>query len=131
YLLLSIAPRVSAFPTLSLHDALPICLVSIDPAPRREIAQHADEVIRYRVESFEPSRILSRLDRNDILFIDSSHEIKTGNDVLHLFLNILPSLSPGVIVHVHDIFLPFEYPKEWIVEHRWAWGEQYLLQSLL
>ena len=100
-------------------------LVSIDPVPRREIAQHADEVIVDRVETLDPSFILSRLQRNDFLFIDSSHEIKTGNDVLYLYLRILPSLAPGVIVHMHDIFLPFEYPKEWIVQNRWLWGEQY------
>jgi predicted O-methyltransferase YrrM len=106
-------------------------LVSIDPFPRREIARHADEVIRERVEALESGQLFSRLEQNDILFIDSSHEIKVGNDVLHLFLNVLPSLSPGVIVHTHDIFLPFNYPQEWMVEHRWNWTEQYLLQALL
>jgi predicted O-methyltransferase YrrM len=110
---------------------LPTRLLSIDPDPRREIAQSADEVIRERVETLDAGAVFSRLRRNDILFIDSSHEIKLGNDVLYLFLNVLPSLHDGVIVHLHDIFLPFEYPKNWMVEHRWTWTEQYLLQALL
>ena len=122
--------------TLLLRQAiadggLPTRLVSIDPCPRREIAQHSDEVLRERVEALDAGQIFSGLDQNDILFIDSSHEVKVGNDVLHLFLNVLPSLSPGVIIHVHDIFLPFEYPQDWVVEYRWTWTEQYLLQSLL
>lgn len=111
--------------------ALATRLISIDPSPRREIAKHADEVIRERVESLDTGRIFSLLERNDILFIDSSHEVKPGNDVLHLYLSVLPSIRDGVVVHVHDIFLPFEYPNRWVVENRWTWAEQYVLQSLL
>ena len=110
---------------------MPTQIISIDPMPRRNIEWFADEVIRERVEKLDANRIISRLERNDILFIDSSHEIRSGNDVIHLFLNILPSLRKGVIVHMHDIFLPYEYPQEWMVKYRWNWNEQYLLQALL
>ena len=48
-----------------------------------------------------------------------------------LFLNVLPRLRRGVLVHIHDIFLPFEYPEEWLVTKRWEWNEQYLVQALL
>jgi len=106
-------------------------LISIDPFPRREIVRYADELISERVEASGARALFSRLEANDFLFVDSSHEIKPGNDVLHLFLNVFPSLAPGVLVHVHDIFLPFEYPQNWIVEHHWNWTEQYLLQALL
>lgn len=74
-----------------------------------------------------------RLGPNDILFIDSSHVLKIGGDVQYLFLEILPRLKPGVLVHFHEIFLPREYPREWIVDlHvRQFWTEQYLLQAFL
>lgn len=106
-------------------------LVSIDPEPRRTVAQHADVCVRERVEKAKSLEWFAQLQANDILFIDSSHEIKAGNDVLFLLLNVLPTLAPGVLVHIHDIFLPYEYPRDWLVEHRWNWGEQYLVQALL
>jgi predicted O-methyltransferase YrrM len=70
------------------------------------------------------------LEANDILFIDSTHVAKIGSDVNHIFADILPILRPGVYVHFHDIFYPFEYPKEWIYEGR-AWNEAYLLRAFL
>jgi len=114
-----------------IDGALTTRLISIDPSPRREIAKHADEVMRERVERLDTHRTFSYLEPNDILFIDSSHEIKAGNDVLHLYLNVLPAVGNGVIVHLHDIFLPYEYPKRWLVEDGWTWAEQYLLQAWL
>jgi predicted O-methyltransferase YrrM len=71
------------------------------------------------------------LSENDILFIDTTHTVKTGGEVTHLFLNILPRLAPGVLVHVHDIFLPWEYRREWVLEQQRAFAEQYLLQAFL
>ena len=111
--------------------ALNTKLISIDPYPRREIAAHSDEVVRRRVEDLNDPALFARLAANDFLFIDSSHELKPGNDVLFLFLRVLPALAPGVIVHIHDVFLPYEYPKAWIEDHRWSWTEQYLVQALL
>jgi predicted O-methyltransferase YrrM len=66
----------------------------------------------------------------DVLFIDSTHVVKPGSDVIWLFLRVLPRLSPGVVVHVHDIFWPFEYPPEWLAEQR-NWTESYLLHAFL
>src|SRR5437867_4159179 len=54
-----------------------------------------------------------------------------GNDVVFLYLEVLPRLREGVVIHIHDIFFPRQYPKEWIVDRRWAWSEQYLLQAFL
>lgn len=71
------------------------------------------------------------LKAGDILFIDSSHVSKTGSDLNHIVFNILPILSPGVIIHFHDIFYPFEYPKKWIFEKRRSWNEIYFLKSFL
>ena len=73
----------------------------------------------------------SQLESGDILFIDSSHTVKIGGDVNYLFLEVLPRLKPGVIVHVHDIFLPFEYRRDWVLDEFRFWTEQYLLQAFL
>lgn len=106
-------------------------LISIDPDPRRKIGDHSEDVIRSRVEDLADDSVFGKLGENDILFVDSSHEIKAGNDVLKLFLTIIPALAHGVIIHVHDVFLPYDYPRQWIVENRWNWTEQYLLHALL
>lgn len=105
-------------------------LMSIDPRPRESIDAVADRVLKCRLEDV-PAREFERLGENDILFIDSSHEIRPGNDVVRLFSNILPRLTKGVLIHVHDIFLPYEYPVKWVLKNRWLWNEQYLVQALL
>jgi hypothetical protein len=76
------------------------------------------------------TRIFCELSANDILFIDSSHISKTDSDVNYLFFQILPHLATGVHVHFHDIFFPFEYPKEWVYQGR-AWNEAYVLRAFL
>jgi hypothetical protein len=93
----------------------------------------ADQVIRRRLEDVSSADLQDLLQSNDILFIDSSHEIRAGNDVVSLFLRVVPELRSGVVIHVHDIFLPFEYPREWIVENTLNvnWAEQYLVQAML
>jgi methyltransferase family protein len=77
-----------------------------------------------------PISFFTNLTAGDILFVDGSHICKTGSDVNHLLLRILPLLPAGVWIHVHDIFLPFEYPKDW-VKQRLYWNEQYVLAALL
>jgi Methyltransferase domain len=67
---------------------------------------------------------------NDILFVDTTHTVKIGSDVNHIILDVLPRLEPGVVVHFHDIFLPYEYWRYWI-EGDWKWNEQYLVQAFL
>ena len=74
--------------------------------------------------------IFQELASGDILFVDSSHVLKTDSDVNHLFGRILPSLRTGVYVHFHDIFYPFEYPQDWIYKGR-SWNEIYVLRSFL
>jgi predicted O-methyltransferase YrrM len=71
------------------------------------------------------------LQENDILFIDSSHVLKAGSDLNHIFFKILPKLKKGVLIHFHDIFFPFKYPKNWIMVHNRAWNEIYALRLLL
>jgi len=74
--------------------------------------------------------VVEALAENDILFIDSSHVSKVGSDVNRIFFDMLPALRAGVVVHLHDIVYPFEYPKEWVFEGR-SWNEAYLLRAFL
>ena len=71
-----------------------------------------------------------RLTAGDILFVDSTHVSRIDSDVNYIIFEILPALSPGVLIHFHDVFFPFEYPKEWIYEGR-AWNEIYILRAFL
>ena len=77
-----------------------------------------------------PRESFDVLAHDDILFVDSSHVARFGSDVVHLVLDVFPTLAPGVIVHVHDIFWNFEYPREWLLEGR-PWNEAYLLRAFL
>jgi Methyltransferase domain len=88
------------------------------------------EVRSIRAEALDPSEF-EKLESGDVLFVDTTHTVKTGGDVVHLILEILPRLASGVYVHVHDIFLPYEYPREWVTTMRRAWAEQYMLQAFL
>jgi predicted O-methyltransferase YrrM len=110
--------------------ALQVEHVAIDPEPRSDVAGMVDRMILTRFEYADVHRYLSQLSARDILFIDSSHEVHVGNDVARLFCAALPTLADGVVVHVHDIFLPFEYPDPYYVRNP-RWGEQYLLQLFL
>ena len=107
--------------------------VCIEPYPREFLkrgVRGVSRLIERRVEKVALSEF-TRLECGDVLFIDSSHVAKTGSDVLYLFFQVLPLLKPGVVVHIHDIFLPAEYPKAWVIEQNRSWNEQYLLQALL
>lgn len=110
-------------------------LVFIEPTPDRlfGLLTPADRqtctVVQSRVQ-WVPVDEFRTLGENDILFIDSSHVAKIGSDVNYLFFQVLPNLRPGVVVHVHDVFWPFEYPKAWY-DLGWAWNEAYLLRAFL
>jgi|CZKI01.1.fsa_nt_gi hypothetical protein len=77
-----------------------------------------------------PNEVFESLDANDVLFIDTSHVSKVGSDVNHLFFKVLPALRPGVWVHIHDISVDLEYPRDWLEEGR-AWNEMYILRAFL
>jgi hypothetical protein len=86
-------------------------------------------VVEQPVQSVDGA-VFDSLESGDFLFIDSTHVSKIGSDVNTLFFDVLPRLPPGVIVHLHDIFYPFEYPKDWVYEGR-AWNEAYMLRAFL
>jgi predicted O-methyltransferase YrrM len=78
-----------------------------------------------------PVSTFSKLNENDILFIDSTHVLKTGSDVHYELFSILPSLNKGVLIHFHDIQYPFEYPPAWLFENNHSWNEIYALRAFL
>lgn len=104
--------------------------VAVDPEPRADIAGLTDRVLHQRFEETDVTDELRALEADDILFIDSSHQVRVANDVTKLFCNAIPSLAPGVAVHVHDVFLPFDYPVPFCTDYP-GWGEQYLVQVML
>jgi hypothetical protein len=107
-------------------------IIAVEPYPRDFIASgaHGIQHIAQKAEALGAA-FFDGLNAGDMLFIDSSHVVKTGGDVNYLILDILPRLKSGVIVHIHDIFLPYDYPKGWLLENGWFWTEQYLVQALL
>lgn len=102
----------------------------IEPYEMPWLERSGVTVRRDRVESVEKS-LFQQLEAGDLLFIDSSHIIRPQGDVVCEFLEILPILKKGVIVHIHDIFTPRDYPHEWVVNKVRFWNEQYLLEALL
>ena len=104
--------------------------VCIEPYEQPWLEQTGLAVIRERIEDLDPG-FFSELEENDILFIDSSHVIRPQGDVLLEYLYLLPSLNKGVIVHVHDIFSPRDYPEQWLKDEVRLWNEQYLLEAFL
>jgi Methyltransferase domain len=105
----------------------------IDPYPQvlQSLArEHQDLTIIGRRIQDVPLNLFAELQEGDVLFIDSSHVSKVGSDVNHIFFKILPALRPGVRVHFHDIFYPFEYPEEWVMNGR-SWTEAYVLRAFL
>jgi predicted O-methyltransferase YrrM len=104
----------------------------IEPEPRQFLEAGVEGISRLitaRVEELALDPFLELAD-GDVLFIDTSHAVKTGGDVVFLYQEVLPRLAPGVIVHIHDIFLPADYPPAWVLEGR-AWNEQYLVSAFL
>lgn len=102
-------------------------ITSIDPAPRATIDPLCDTVLRTTLQRADLS-VFAELQAGDVVFLDGSHRVLMGSDVTVFFLEVLPLLAPGVLVHIHDIMLPRDYPHEW----RWRYySEQYLLAAFL
>ena len=104
--------------------------ICIEPYEATWLESIGVEVMRMRVEDVDPG-FFNSLSRNDLLFIDSSHVIRPQGDVIVEFLQILPRLASGVVVHVHDIYTPRDYPNYFIKENIFFWNEQYLLEAFL
>ncbi len=102
-------------------------ITSIDPRPRYKIDQLCEAVVRQPLEQVDPA-FFQQLEAGDILYIDGSHRVFTNSDVAVFFLEVLPRLKPGVLVELHDIALPYDYPPDWA---DFYFSEQYMLAASL
>jgi hypothetical protein len=108
-------------------------IIAIEPYPPHFLnysIPHLTRIITRKVQDIDIEEFRS-LQENDILFIDSTHVVKTGSDVNYLYLEVLPLLKKGVVVHIHDIFLPRDYTHRMLVDMHMYFTEQYLLQAFL
>ncbi len=118
----------TAFARRSIKDhSLPTRIISIDPEPRAAIDAICDEVVRQGLETCDVT-LFDTLQAGDILFMDGSHRVFMNSDVTVFMIDVLPRLKPGVLVHVHDITLPWDYPDMFI---NWYWSEAYILAAYL
>jgi hypothetical protein len=122
--------RKAVLANAAADPALQCRHVCIEPYEMPWLERLGPEIIRKRVEDV-PLDLFDELEAGDILFVDSSHVIRPFGDVLVEFQSIIPRLAKGVVVHVHDIFTPRDYPEKWLREERLLWNEQYLLEVML
>lgn len=120
----------------AIEDAAPPCtFTSIDPfvVPRLDATLDPSVAFKHVAKPLQivSSEVWDGLDAGDILFVDSTHVFKAGSDVERQFTSIYPRLRPGVLVHLHDIFLPREYPIEWNLNESQFWNEQQFLAVVL
>ncbi|MFT5140524.1 MAG: putative O-methyltransferase YrrM [Lysobacterales bacterium] len=121
--------------TNELHFENRIKTTFIEPYPKllHSLLKDGDQdritIIPERLQDVNMQEF-SALQANDILFIDSTHVSKIDSDVNKILFEILPALASGVYIHFHDIFFPFEYPMDWVLEGR-AWNEAYALRAFL
>lgn len=130
----------SGFSTCVMLDVNEYCLnneteiTSIEPYPERLLSKIRINEKNYQLNVNSVQQcdisIFEKLEKNDILFIDSSHVAKSGGDILYEYFKIIPMLQSGVIIHIHDIFFPFTYPKKWLYEGR-CYNEAYILHGFL
>jgi hypothetical protein len=108
-------------------------LTAIEPYPSDELRSGFPGLAELKVTQVQdvPLSEFEALEENDLLFIDSSHVLKLGSDVQYEYLEVIPRLRAGVVVHVHDIFFPFDYRRDWPLDQAIFWNEQYLLQAFL
>ncbi len=121
--------------TIDEHFSSKPSMVAIEPFPDvlRSRLRDSDgdllEIVEKPVQEMDLD-LIAGLEAGDVLFLDTTHVAKVGSDVVHDFRSVLPAVPPGVFVHVHDVFWPFEYPEPWYVEGR-TWNELYVLEAFL
>lgn len=107
-------------------------IISIEPYPSAWLQNmEAITLIEKPAQSFDADFFNSNMSNGDVLFIDSTHTVKSGSDCLHLYLRVLPRLSRDLFIHMHDIFLPYGLPLEWGMERHIHWTEQYILLAYM
>lgn len=126
----------SGFSTLIAIDAIQKNgsgdITCIEPFPRPFI-EKSDKIdlLKVSAQNITSKWLNENLNDGDVLFIDSTHTVKTGSDCLHIYLRLLPEIKHDIYVHVHDVFLPFGMPIDWLLDHHIYWTEQYLLLAFL
>ncbi|MGO8906770.1 MAG: class I SAM-dependent methyltransferase [Solirubrobacteraceae bacterium] len=114
------------------RDGVATRLRALDPFPTAvdDSLPGVTELLRAKAQDV-PDEVFAELQAGDVLFVDTTHTVKIASDVNHIILRVLPLLNEGVLVHVHDIFLPYEYPRFFFADYALYWAEQYLLQAFL
>jgi len=115
------------------EEGFPVEFISSDPYPPGFLSASIKGLTDLRKRKLTDVSVddFLELDVNDVLFVDTTHTVKLGGDVNYVILEALPQLRAGVLVHFHDIFLPWEYPRVWFERDANYWAEQYLLQAFL
>lgn len=108
-------------------------IVCVEPYPRDFLVQNPRiKLVRRPAQEIKSAELNSWLSHDrDFLVIDSTHTVKTGSDCSHIYLRLLPKVRRRIMVHCHDIFLPFGMPRDWVLNQQLYWTEQYLLMALL
>jgi hypothetical protein len=128
---------VCALDTMALYSPGKCDFTFIEPYPQLLTNLMGDREPLNRIQILEsavqqvPGSVFEALQSGDILFIDSTHVLRTGSDVCYELFEILPRLASGVLVHFHDIFWPFEYSWDWVVEDNRSWNELYAVRCFL
>jgi predicted O-methyltransferase YrrM len=130
---MSSASMLDAVEQIGLQDFRLTCIEPYANRLRsllREGDRRKVDIVEKNVQDVDVN-LFAELEAGDILFIDSSHVMKAGSDVHYEIFYALPALKPGVIMHVHDIQFPFEHPRSWVLDFRWAWNEIYAMRAFL
>lgn len=118
-----------------VENNLDLSVTVYEPFPERLLSigmpKESFDIQQSNIAHVKEFTEFERLEHGDILFIDSSHVVKTGSELLTICFEIIPRLNPGVLVHFHDIFSEFEYPVSWILEEKRSWNESYMIRALL
>ena len=117
----------------NLEEGAPLAVTMIEPYPRRNIIDRLPKHWKLHESILQrgPLSLFEQLEAGDVLFYDGSHCSRAGSDVNWFFFHILPRIRSGVLIHLHDIFLPGDYPDEWVYHRGVTWNEQYVLQAFL
>jgi len=117
----------------NIVEGNPCEAIYADPMPRRDMNKMlaTGKLICERMQNL-PIEMFQQLEADDVLFIDTSHVLKIQSDVVRELLEIIPALKPGVLIHIHDIFSPYDYPVDWAEKKiRLSCNEQYAVECLL
>ncbi len=114
------------------EEGHPVECTFIEPYPTDRVLRDklAGPIVEKKIEDV-PLEVFQKLQPGDFFCIDTSHVVKAQNDCCYEYLEIVPVLRPGVILHIHDIFTPYDYPEDWLLQKFFAYNEQYLLECLL